>query len=127
MSMSQSVQYIIDANAPMVFTYAHSRPEVQRIVYPTGIKGDTVRTIDVETGKFKKFRLDGIIFPQPDFQQLVSYAIDQRLTVSFNYRYSNPDSKRVGVPVKLSKKGNSVLVRVETYLPYRRWSNQIPS
>lgn len=127
MSMSQSVQYIIDANAPMVFTYAHSRPEVQRIVYPTGIKGDTVRTIDVETGKYKKFKLDGIIFPQPEVKQWISYSIDQRLTVSFNYRYSNPDSKRVGVPVKLSKKGNSVLVRLETYLPYRRWSNQIPS
>ena len=127
MPMSQSVQYIIDANAPMVFNYAHSRPEVQRIVYPTGIKGDTVRTIDVETGKYKKFKLDGIIFPQPEVKQWISYSIDQRLTVSFNYRYSNPDSKRVGVPVKLSKKGNSVLVRLETYLPYRRWSNQIPS
>jgi len=127
MSMSQAVQHIIDANAPMVFTYAHSRPEVRRIVYPTGINGNTVNTIDAETGKFKKFKLDGIIFPKPDVQQWVSYAIDQGLTVSFNYLNSNPEFKRVGVPVKLSKNGNSVLVRLETYLPYRRYSNQDPS
>jgi len=126
-TMSQAVQHIIDANAPMVFTYAHSRPEVRRIVYPTGINGNTVNTIDAETGKFKKFKLDGIIFPKPDVQQWVSYAIDQGLTVSFNYLNSNPEFKRVGVPVKLSKNGNSVLVRLETYLPYRRYSNQDPS
>jgi hypothetical protein len=125
--MSQSVQHIIDANAPMVFTYAHSRPEVRRIVYPTGIKGNTVNTVDAETGKFKKFKLDGIIFPQPDVQPWVSYAIDQGMTVSFNYRYSNPEFKRVGIPIKFSKDGNSVLVRLETYLPYRRYSNQDPS
>jgi hypothetical protein len=125
--MSQSVQHIIDANAPMVFTYAHSRPEVRRIVYPTGINGNTVNTIDAETGKFKKFKLDGIIFPQPDIETLISYAMDQGLTVSFNYHNSNPEFKRVGVPVKFSKNGNSVLVRLEHYLPYRRWSNQEPN
>jgi hypothetical protein len=127
--MSQSVQYIIDANAPMVFTYAHSRPEVQRIVYPTRIRGDTVSTIDAETGKYKKFKLDGIVFPQPEpsIEEYLSYAIDEGLTLSFYYRNSNPDVKRMGVPIKLSKNGKSVLIRVETYLPYRRWSNQIPS
>jgi hypothetical protein len=128
-TMSQSVQYIIDANAPMVFTYAHSRPEVQRIVYPTRIRGDTVSTIDAENGKYKKFKLDGIIFPQPEpsIEEYFSYAIDEGLTLSFYYRNSNPDVKRMGIPIKLSKNGKSVLVRVETYLPYRRWSNQIPS
>jgi hypothetical protein len=128
-NMSQSVQYIIDANAPMVFTYAHSRPEVQRIVYPTRIRGDTVSTIDAETGKYKKFKLDGIIFPQPEpsIKEYLSYAIDEGLTLSFYYRNSNPDVKRMGVPIKFSKNGKSVLIRVETYLPYRRWSNQIPS
>jgi hypothetical protein len=81
-TMSQSVQYIIDANAPMVFTYAHSRPEVQRIVYPTRIRGDTVSTIDAETGKYKKFKLDGIIFPQPEpsIKEYLSYAIDEGLS-----------------------------------------------
>ena len=128
-TMSQSVQYIIDANAPMVFTYAHSRPEVQRIVYPTRIRGDTVSTIDAETGKYKKFKLDGIIFPQPEpsIEEYLSYAIDEGLTLSFYYRNSNPDVKRMGVPIKFSKKGKSVLIRVETYLPYRRWSNQVPT
>jgi hypothetical protein len=33
----------------------------------------------------------------------------------------------MGVPIKFSKNGKSVLIRVETYLPYRRWSNQVPS
>lgn len=128
-SMSQSVQYIIDANAPMVFTYAYSRPEVQRIVYPTRIRGDTVSTIDAETGKYKKFKLDGIIFPQPEpsIEEYLSYAIEEGLTLSFYYRNSNPDVKRMGVPIKFSKNGKSVLIRVETYLPYRRWSNQVPS
>jgi len=128
-SMSQSVQYIIDANAPMVFTYAHSRPEVQRIVYPTRINGNTVSTIDAETGKYKNFKLDGIIFPQPEpsIEEYLSYAIDEGLTLSFYYRNSNPDVKRMGVPIKFSKNGKSVLIRVETYLPYRRWSNQVPT
>ncbi len=132
-TMSQSVQYIIDANAPMVFTYAHSRPEVQRIVYPTRIRGDTVSTIDAETGKYKKFKLDGIIFPQPEpqhepsMEEYLSYAIDEGLTISFYYRNSNPIVKRMGVPIKFSKNGKSVLIRVETYLPYRRWSNQVPT
>jgi hypothetical protein len=110
--MSQAVQHIIDANAPMVFTYAHSRPKVQRVVYPTGITGETVSTIDAETGKYKKFKLDGIIFPTPPVDEWISYSIDQGLTVSFNYRYSNPDLKRIGVPIKLSKNGQSVLVKL---------------
>ena len=128
-TMSQSVQYIIDANAPMVFNYAHSRPEVRRIVYPTRIRGDTVSTIDAETGKYKKFKLDGIVFPQPEpsIEEYLSYAIDEGLTLSFYYRNSNPEFKRVGVPIKLSKNGKAVLIRVETYLPYRRWSNQVPT
>ena len=112
MSMSQAVQHIIDANAPMVFTYAHSRPKVQRVVYPTGITGEIVSTIDAETGKYKKFKLDGIIFPTPPDNEWISYSIDQGLTVSFTYRYSNPDLKRVGVPIKLSKNGQSVLVKL---------------
>uniref|UniRef100_A0A6C0DK43 Uncharacterized protein n=1 Tax=viral metagenome TaxID=1070528 RepID=A0A6C0DK43_9ZZZZ len=112
MSMSQAVQHIIDANAPMVFTYAHSRPKVQRVVYPTGITGETVSTIDAETGKYKKFKLDGIIFPTPPVDEWISYSIDQGLTVTFNYRYSNPDLKRIGVPIKLSKNGQSVLVKL---------------
>ncbi len=127
-NMSQSVQYIIDANAPMVFNYAYSRPEFQRIVHPIGIVGDVVHTLDAETGKFKKFKLDGIIFPNyAASAEYLSYAIEQGFTVSFYYRNSNPDFKRVGVPVKLSKNGKSVLVRLETYLPYRRYSNQTPT
>jgi hypothetical protein len=127
-SINQSVQYIIDANAPMVFTYAHSRPEFQRIVHPIGIVGDVVHTLDAETGKFKKFKLDGIIFPNyAASAEYLSYAIEQGFTVSFYYRNSNPEFKRVGVPVKLSKDNKSVLVRLETYLPYRRYSNQTPT
>ncbi len=126
--MSQSVQYIIDANAPMVFNYAYSRPEFQRIVHPIGIVGDVVHTLDAETGKFKKFKLDGIIFPNyAASAEYLSYAIEQGFTVSFYYRNSNPEFKRVGVPVKLSKDNKSVLVRLETYLPYRRYSNQTPT
>ena len=127
-SISQSVQYIIDANAPMVFTYAYSRPEFQRIVHPIGIVGDVVHTLDAETGKFKKFKLDGIVFPNYEASaEYLSYAIEQGFTVSFYYRNSNPEFKRVGVPVKLSKDNKSVLVRLETYLPYRRYSNQTPT
>ncbi len=127
-NMSQSVQHIIDANAPMVFTYAHSRPEFQRIVYPIGIVGDVVHTLDAETNKFKKFKLDGIIFPTYRASaEYLSYAIEQGFTISLYYRNSTPEFKRVGVPVKLSKNGKSVLVRLETYLPYRRYSNQIPT
>ena len=127
-NMSQSVQYIIDANAPMVFNYAYSRPEFQRIVHPIGIVGDVVHTLDAETNKFKKFKLDGIIFPTyAASAEYLSYAIEQGFTISFYYRNSNPDFKRLGVPVKLSKNGKSVLVRIETYLPYRRYSNQTPT
>jgi len=127
-NMSQSVQHIIDANAPMVFNYAHSRPEIQRIVYPIGIVGDVVHTLDAETNKFKKFKLDGIIFPTYRASaEYLSYAIEQGFTISFYYRNSNPEFKRVGVPVKLSKNGKAVLVRIETYLPYRRYSNQTPT
>ena len=125
--MSQAVQHIINANAPMVFNYAYSRPEIRRIVYPTGIEGNLVHTLDAETGKFKKFKLDGISFPQPDVQTLISYAMEEGMTVSFNYSYSNSFLTRVGVPVKFSKNGNSVLFRLEVYLPCRRWSNQEPS
>ena len=125
--MSQAVQHIINANAPMVFNYAYSRPEVRRTVYPTGIEGNLVHTLDAETGKFKKFKLDGISFPQPDVGTLISYAMDQGLTVSFNYNYSNSFLTRVGVPVKFSKNGNSVLLKLEVYLPCRRWANQDPN
>lgn len=126
-NMSQSVQHIIDANAPMVFTYAYSRPEFQRMVYPIGIVGDVVHTLDAETNKFKKFKLDGIVFPKPSNEKILSYALEQGSTVSFYYRNSNPEFKRVGVPVKLSKNGKAVLLRIENYLPYRRYSNQIPT
>lgn len=126
--MSESIQHLIDANAPMVFTYAHSRPEVQRIVYPVGIVDDVVHTIDTETGKTKKFKLDGIIFPpyKPTSEYL-SYAIKNGLTISFNYRKSHPELKRLGIPIKISKSGKSVLLRIEEYFPYKRWANQKPN
>lgn len=125
--MSQAVQHIIDANAPMLFTYAHSRPEFQRIVYPIGIVGDVVHTIDAETGNFKKFKLDGIVFPKPSNEKILSYAFEQELTISFNYRKSHFELKRVGIPVKFSKNGKAVLLRIEEYFPYKRWANQKPN
>lgn len=127
MSMSQAVQHIIDANAPMVFTYAHSRPKFQRIVYPIGIVGDVVHTLDAETEKFKKFKLDGIVFPKPSNEKILSYAVEKGSTIFFNYRNSHSELIRVGVPVKFSKNGKAVLVKMDYYLPYRRWSNQTPT
>ena len=124
-SINQAVQHIIDANAPMVFTYAYSRPEFQRMVYPIGIVGDVVHTLDAETEKFKKFKLDGIVFPKPSNEKILSYALGS--TVSFYYRNSHSELKRVGVPVKFSKNGKAVLVKIDYYLPYRRWSNQTPN
>ena len=126
-SINQAVQHIIDANAPMVFTYAYSRPEFQRMVYPIGIVGDVVHTLDAETEKFKKFKLDGIVFPKPSNEKILSYALEKGSTFSFYYRNSNPEFKRVGVPVKFSKNGKAVLVKMDYYLPYRRWSNQTPN
>lgn len=125
--MSQAVQHIIDANAPMVFTYAYSRPEFQRIVYPIGIKGENVHTLDAETNKFKKFKLDGIVFPKPSNEKILSYAVEKGSTISFYYRNSHSELKRVGIPVKFSKNGKTVLVKMDYYLPYRRYSNQTPT
>jgi hypothetical protein len=125
-TMSQNVQCIIDANAPMVFTYAYSRPEIQRIAHPIHIKWDIVSTIDTETGKYKKFKLDGIIFPKYEPSTgYISYMIEEGLNISFYY--SDSDVLMSGVPIRFSKDCKEVLVRLETYLPYRRYCNQIPS
>lgn len=63
-TVSQSVQSMIDCNCPMVFYYNHSRPEVKRIVHPILIVGKHVICVESDTGKHKRFKLDGIQFPE---------------------------------------------------------------
>jgi hypothetical protein len=126
MSSSQFIKYMIDANAPMIFTYSYSRPEVKRIAYPVDVKGNIVSTIDAETGKYKKFKVEGITLI-PSIEDQIYRAIEEDLTISFYYRNLEPLSLRSGVPIRFLNDGKTVLVRIEHYLPYRRYSNQVPS
>ncbi len=61
-------------------------------------------------------------------EEILSYAIEEGYEVSFYYHNAHPDERGcVGVPIKFSKNGNSILIRLETYLPYRKYSNQTPT
>jgi hypothetical protein len=62
-TVSQTVQSMIDCNCPMVFYYTHSKPELKRIAHPILIVGKHVVCVESDTGKHKRFRLDGIQFP----------------------------------------------------------------
>ena len=61
--IKQTVQSMIDANAPMVFYYTHSKPELKRIVHPILIIKNHVVCVDSNTGLHKRFKLNGIQFP----------------------------------------------------------------
>ena len=65
-SIAQNIELMIGCNCPMVFYYAHSRPELKRIVLPINIVGKNVVCVESDTGKRKLFKLDGIQFPPED-------------------------------------------------------------
>ena len=58
---------------------------------------------------------------------LLSHSIENGLTVYFNYEKSNPSMLRSGVPLNLINNGKTVTVRIEIYLPYRRYEDQLPA
>ncbi len=58
---SNQIQSMIDSNSGLIFRYAHSNPELVRFVNPVSIIGSNVLTTEPITGKYKKFKLDGII------------------------------------------------------------------
>ena len=58
---------------------------------------------------------------------LLAHSIENGLTVYFNYEKSNPSMLRSGVPLKLINNGKTVSVRIEIYLPYRRYEDQLPA
>lgn len=58
---------------------------------------------------------------------LLAHSIENGLTVYFNYEKSNPAMLRSGVPLKLINNGKTVSVRIEIYLPYRRYEDQLPA
>ncbi len=61
--IKDTVQSMIDCNAGMVFYYVHSKPELKRMVHPILIVGNHVVCVEADTGKHKRFKLDGIRFP----------------------------------------------------------------
>lgn len=58
---------------------------------------------------------------------LLAHSIENGLTVYFNYEKSNPTFLRSGVPLKFLNNGKTVSVRIEMYLPYKRYQDQLPS
>lgn len=58
---------------------------------------------------------------------LLAHSIENGLTVYFNYEKSNPTMLRSGVPLNLINNGKTVTVRIEIYLPYRRYEDQLPA
>jgi hypothetical protein len=62
-TVKDTVQSMIDCNCPMVFYYTHSKPELKRIAHPILIVGKHVVCVESDTGRHKRFRLDGIKFP----------------------------------------------------------------
>jgi hypothetical protein len=58
---------------------------------------------------------------------LLAHSIENGLTVYFNYEKSNPSMLRSGVPLNLINNGKTVSVRIEIYLPYRRYEDQLPA
>jgi hypothetical protein len=58
---------------------------------------------------------------------LLAHSIENGLTVYFNYEKSNPSMLRSGVPLNLINNGKTVTVRIEIYLPYRRYEDQLPA
>ena len=58
---------------------------------------------------------------------LLAHSIENGLTVYFNYEKSNPAMLRSGVPLKLINNGKTVSVRIEMYLPYKRYQDQLPA
>jgi hypothetical protein len=103
--MSQ-VQNMINANAPMVFTYKYSRPQVQRIAHPVNIEGDIVTAVESDTGRWKRFKLDGIHFPSP-LENKIQNMINTNSCMIFTYKYSNPNLHRAVYPVKIE---NNVVI-----------------
>ena len=73
LNISEIVQSMIDCNAGMVFTYKHSRPELQRIVHPIMIVGNHVVCIESANGLYKRFRLDGIVLPEENTEESINY------------------------------------------------------
>jgi hypothetical protein len=61
-SVKTTIQQMINANATMVFTYSSSQPEKVRYASPIEIKGDLVIAVEADTGKYKRFKLEGINF-----------------------------------------------------------------
>ena len=58
---------------------------------------------------------------------LLEHAIDYGLTVYFNYSKSNPSFLRSGVPLRFLNNKRTVSVRIETYVPYKRYEDQLPT
>jgi hypothetical protein len=72
MSIKETVQTMIDCNAGMVFYYTHSKPELKRMVHPILIVNNHVVCVESDTGKHKRFKLDGIKFPVDEVQEIIS-------------------------------------------------------
>ena len=110
-TIKDTVQSMIDCNCPMVFYYTHSKPKLQRIAHPVLIVGKHVVCVESNTGKHKRFKLDGIQFPPEnklldtaeenskevkDLFQLqnklneLENIINEHINKQFSFTYSNP-------------------------------------
>ncbi len=58
--------------------------------------------------------------------ELLAHAIENELTVYFNYAKSNPAYLRSGIPLRLLNNGRTLAMRIETYVPYKRYIDQLP-
>jgi hypothetical protein len=93
-TVKDTVQSMIDCNCPMVFYYTHSKPKLQRIAHPVLIVGKHVVCVESNTGKHKRFKLDGIQFPPENTKENklneVENIINAHINKQFSFTYSNP-------------------------------------
>ncbi len=112
-TIAQTVQTMIDCNAGMVFNYAYSQPELQRIAHPIIIIGNHVVCVEADTGRHKRFKLDGIRFPPEEdlsnelekmninVEGTINSCIKSRTKLVFTYEKSHPERVREVIPEKL--------------------------
>ena len=97
MSIKETVQTMIDCNAGMVFYYTHSKPELKRIVHPILIVNNHVVCVESDTGKHKRFKLDGIRFPVGEeitVEDIINKHIKENKPLTFTYTHNSPYEHR---------------------------------
>jgi hypothetical protein len=100
--VKDTVQSMIDCNAGMVFYYAHSKPELKRMVHPILIVSNHVVCVEADTGKHKRFKLDGIKFPvdaedevqEITVEDIINEHIKENKPLTFTYTHNSPYEHR---------------------------------